>query len=250
MDELGENLLLAPNEQVCLLFEQHDALKVKEEMEIPPRDDIMVIRYDSASSASNSPSSSLTPSPQRDLSPSSSESCEDYPHFSNSNFNPAACVVNVEEDDEDVKEEEEDLSNGCMTSFMKNGSLNMNDNTLFNVQQQGTDKQRKRKRINKVTFVGETNIMWEDYIPTENPVLLFQDNQILYVSTFIDTIAQPTKLTTKNKITITQYNLFHHSKHSNYILLHNITHYPHVKLLTGIRNLNNKYPLLSLSLNL
>jgi hypothetical protein len=181
MDELGENLLLAPNEQVCLLFDQHDALKVKEEIEMPSREDIMVIRYDSASSsASNSPNSSLTPSPQRDLSPpSSSESCEEYHHFSNPN--PAPCVVNVEDDDEDdVKDEdEEDISRGYMSSFMKNGSLNMPDNTLFSVQ--GTDKQRKRKRINKVTFVGETNIMWEDYVPTENSVILFQDNQILYV---------------------------------------------------------------------
>ena len=175
MDELGENLLLAPNEQVCLLFDQHDALKVKEE--IPPREDILVIRYDSASSASNSPSSSLTPSPQRDLSPpSSSESCEEYLHFSNPNPAPP-CIVTIEDDDEDVKEEdEEDLSRGCMGNFMKNGT----DNTLFSMQQ-GGDKQRKRKRINKVTFVGETNITWDDYLPTENPVILFQDNQILYV---------------------------------------------------------------------
>lgn len=178
MDELGENLLLAPNEQVCLLFDQHDALKVKEEMEIP-REDIMMMRYHhDSSSASSSPNSSLTPSPQRDLSPpSSSESCEEYLHFSN----PApASIVTVDDDSEDdVKEEDdEDISRGYMTNFMKNGNINMNDNALFSAQQQ-SDKQRKRKRVNKVTFVGETNIMWEDYIPTESPVLLFQDNQIL-----------------------------------------------------------------------
>lgn len=138
----------------------------------------MVIRYDS-SSASNSPSSSLTPSPQRDLSPpSSSESCEEYHHFSITTSAPP-CVVTVEDDDEDdVKEE-------CMANFLNNGSMNMTDSTLFNIQQ-GNDK-RKRKRINKVTFVGETNIMWEDYTPTESPILLLHDNQILYV-TFCSTL--------------------------------------------------------------
>lgn len=170
MDELGENLLLATNEQVCLLFDQHDALKVKEELEIR-RDDLL--RYDSSgSSATSSPNSSLTPSPQRDLSPpscsSSSESCEEYLSI---NPTPIMNVVNIDEDDDFEGKENATGNNFNKFSMMQDNSQST----------QANDKQRKRKRVNKVTFVGETNIMWEDYIPTENPVFLFQDNQILYV---------------------------------------------------------------------
>lgn len=165
MEELGENLLLATNEQVCLLFDQHDALKVKEELELRRED---LLRYDSSgSSATSSPNCSLTPSPQRDLSPpsSSSDSCEEYLQFSHTNPAPSI-VVNIDEDDDFEGKED------------ANGNFKNADSSQSS---QANDKQRKRKRINKVTFVGETNIVWDDYIPTENPVLLFQDNQILYV---------------------------------------------------------------------
>jgi hypothetical protein len=178
MDELGENLLLAPNEQVCLLFEQHDALKVKEETVHPSH---LSLAYDSASSsATSSPSSSSSSPPHHDLSPPSYTSSSPSPegHGDSQQYltyfqNHQQSVINVDED-------EDEITNCNPNSFLKVTNGTTNDGISMSTDGTEGDK-RKRKRVNKVTFVGETNITWEDYIPTDNPVLLFQDNQILYV---------------------------------------------------------------------
>lgn len=126
-----------------------------------------MIRYDSSATSSPfSSSSSSSSSPQRDLSPhySSPDSSNNDETTQYMQASAANHIITVDED------EEEEIARSIPNNFMQISADGM----------EGGDK-RKRKRVNKVTFVGETNIPWEDYIPTDNPVLLFQDNQILYV---------------------------------------------------------------------